>query len=315
MCEENKTKVTEFHFLGFRNLYNFRMLFFIILLVIYIAIVVGNLMIILLVSFIDHLQIPMFYFLKHLAVADLLLTTTVVPVMLDIILKEEAVISVIGCLIQFYAFGIFVTIQCFVLAVMSYDRYLAICNPLHYVFLMNPKRCVQLMFGSWSLMVVVVSSEMISISQFEFCGLNTIDNFVCDIGPIVELSSSDSSVFIMEDFVFAILMIVFPFVFIIITYICIFITILKISSSTGRKKAFSTCSSHLTTVCTYYGTLITVYIAPSDRNLGDGNLYISLLYILVTPFMNPIIYSLTNHEIKRAIKKVLKRTRMVMGGQ
>ncbi|XP_056425593.1 olfactory receptor 11L1-like [Hyla sarda] len=315
MCGKNKTKVTEFHLLGFCNLNNFRILFFIVLLVIYTVIVVGNLLIILLVSFIDHLQIPMFYFLKHLAVADLLLTTTVVPFMLDIILKEGAVISVIVCLFQLFCFGIFVTIPCSLLAVMSYDRYLAICNPLHYTFLMNPKRCVQLIFVSWSSVVIVVSIEMVSISQFEFCGLNTIDHFVCDLHPIVELSSSDTSVFIMEDFIFSIIIVLCPFAFIIMTYIYIFIIIVNISSSTGRKKVFSTCSSHLTTVCTYYGTLITVYIIPSDNSHSDVNLYLSLLYFVVTPFMNPIIYSLKNPEIKRAMKKVVKRTRIIMRGQ
>ncbi|XP_056425591.1 olfactory receptor 11L1-like [Hyla sarda] len=315
MCKENRTKVTEFHFLGFRNLYNFRTLFFIVILVIYIVIVVGNLLIILLVSFIDHLQIPMFYFLKHLAVADILLTTTVVPFMLDIILKEGAVISVIGCLIQFYFYGIFLIIECSLLAVMSYDRYLAICNPLHYALLMSPKRCVQLVFVSWSLVITIELSDIVSVSQLEFFDRNTVDNFVCDVGPLVELSSSDSSVVLIVDFTISIVIVLCPFAFIIITYICIFITTLKISSSTGRKKAFSTCSSHLTTVCTYYGTLITVYMAPSDNSHSDVNMYRSLLYILVTPFMNPIIYSLRNPEIKRAIKKVVKRTRKIGRGQ
>ncbi|XP_056425595.1 olfactory receptor 10A7-like [Hyla sarda] len=315
MCEENKTKVTEFHLLGFRNLYNFRTFFFIVLLAIYSVIVVGNLLIILLVSFIDHLQIPMFYFLKHLAVADLLLTTTVVPVMLDIILKEGAVISVIGCLIHLCVYGIFGSVQCFVLAVMSYDRYLAICNPLHYVFLMNPNKCLQLVFGSWSLVVTLTLSEIVSIGQFEFCGLNTIDHFVCDFRPVIELITSNSSIIIIGDFVISGFMSLFPFAFIIIAYIYIVITILKISSSTGRKKVFSTCSSHLITVCTFYGTLITIYLSPSDKSHGDVNMYLSLLYLVVTPFMNPIIYSLRNHQIKTSIKKVLIRTMMVLEGQ
>ncbi|XP_056425594.1 olfactory receptor 510-like [Hyla sarda] len=314
MCEENRTKVTEFHLLGFRNLYNFRTFFFIVLLVIYIAMVVGNLLIILLVSFIDHLQIPMFYFLKHLAVADLLLTTIVVPVMLDIILKHGGgVISFNECLIQLCVYGIFTSVQCFLLAVMSYDRYLAICHPLHYVYLMSPKRCVQLMIVSWSMVVALILSEIVSISQFEFCGPNTIDHFVCDFRPVIKLITSNSSIIIILDFAISGFMFLCPFVFIIITYICIFITILK--GNTGRKKVFSTCSSHLTTVCTYYGALITVYMSPSDKNHSDVNMYLSLLYIVVIPLINPIIYSLRNHEIERAIKKVLKITRTVMTGQ
>lgn len=301
----------EFHLLGFRSLYNFRNVFFSVLLAIYIVIVAGNILIILLVSFIDHLQIPMFFFLKHLAVADVLLTTSVVPVMLDSILKQEGVISVVGCIIQLYVFGIFGFVQCFLMAIMSYDRYLAICNPLRYTLIMTPNRCLQLVAGSWCIVVALISGGIVLISQFEFCGLNTIDHFFCDFRPVIELSSSDTTAIIMEDFVTSIFLLLFPFAFIIITYICIFITILKITSTTGRKKAFSTCSSHLTTVCVYYGTLIAVYMGPSERSLSDVNMFRSLLFIMVTPLLNPIIYSFRNYEIKRAIKKILRRIRVV----
>ncbi|XP_069817734.1 olfactory receptor 11L1-like [Dendropsophus ebraccatus] len=312
MCGQNETKVTEFHLSGFHNVYGYRTLFFIVLLIIYIVIVVGNLLIILLVTFIDHLQVPMFFFLKHLAVADVLLTSTVIPVMLDMILRHGRVISVIGCLIQLSLYGIFVSVQCFLLAVMSYDRYLAICSPLHYASVMNPNRCLQLVSGSWSLVAASVLSELGSISQFEFCGLNTIDHFVCDLLSVVELSSSDTSTVLMEDFVFSIFILVCPFTFIIITYICILITIMKITSTSGRKKTFSTCSSHLTTVCTYYGTLITVCIIPSNKSPSNVNMYLSLLYIVLSPLMNPFIYSLRNHEIEDAIKKILKKIQVVM---
>ncbi|XP_069817697.1 olfactory receptor 11L1-like [Dendropsophus ebraccatus] len=312
MCKENETKVTEFHLSGFHNLYNYRTLFFIVLLVIYIVIVVGNLLIIFLVSFIDHLKVPMFFFLKHLAMADVLLTTIVIPVMLDMILRHGRVISVIGCLTQLSLYGIFVSVQCFLLAVMSYDRYLAICSPLHYASFMNPSRCLQLVSTSWSLVVTTVLSELVSISQFEFCGPNIIDHFFCDLNPVVELSSSDTSTVIMEDFVFSIFMVICPFTFIIITYICILITIMKITSTSGRKKTFSTCSSHLTTVCTYYMTLITVYMSPSDKSPSNVNMYLSLLYIVLTPLMNPFIYSLRNHEFEGAIKKILKRIQIEM---
>ncbi|XP_069817690.1 olfactory receptor 11L1-like [Dendropsophus ebraccatus] len=307
MCEENKTKVTEFHLSGFHNLYNYRTLFFIVLLVIYMVIVVGNLLIILLVSFTDRLQIPMFFFLKHLAVADVLLTTSVVPVMLDMILNHGRVISLVECLIQMSLYGIFVSVQCFLLAVMSYDRYLAICSPLHYAFLITPNRCLLLISGSWSLVSALVLSEIGLISQFEFCGPNIIDHFLCDFHPLLELSSSNTSTLIIEDFVFSIFMVICPFTFIIITYICILITIMKITSTSGRKKAFSTCSSHLTTVCTYYGTLIIIYMSPSDKTPSDVNMFLSLLYILLTPLINPFIYSLRNHEFEKAIKKILKR--------
>ncbi|XP_063785669.1 olfactory receptor 11A1-like [Pseudophryne corroboree] len=306
MCEKNQTKVTEFHLLGFKDLEKVKSLLFIALLLIYAAIIGGNLLIILLVSISNHLKIPMFFFLKHLAIADVLLTTSIVPLMLNIMLKAEGAISVSGCIFQLYLFGVFGFVQCLLIAIMSYDRYLAVCNPLHYTLIMRPKRCQGLVFGSWTFIVIGMLSEISLVGQFDFCGLNNIDHFFCDIGPIVELSNSDPSVLKLEDFIFSILVICLPFAFIIVTYIYIFITILKISSTTGRKKAFSTCSSHLTTVCIYYGTLIAVYMMPSNESASLLNKYISLLYIMGTPLTNPMIYSLRNHEIQKAMKTMLK---------
>ncbi|XP_056425600.1 olfactory receptor 10A7-like [Hyla sarda] len=305
MCGENETQVTQIHLLGFRSLHKYRTLLFIVFLLTYIFILAGNLLIILLVSVIDHLKTPMYFFLKHLSIADVLLTTSVVPVMLDIILAEEGILLFWGCIIQLYLFGIFGYFQCSLIAVMSCDRYLAICHPLRYSSLMSPDICLQLVIGAWVLVSVLTSSEIIVIIQFNFCGLNSIDHFICDFGPIVELATSDTTVLMLLDFIISIVLIFFPFLFIILTYVCIFFTILNISSALGRKKVFSTCSSHLITVCTYYGTLITVYMTPSDENTSHINKYRSLLYLVVTPLMNPIIYSLRNQEIKRAVRKMI----------
>ncbi|KAG8573906.1 hypothetical protein GDO81_008929 [Engystomops pustulosus] len=306
MCEENQTEVTEIHLLGFRGLYEYKSLLFIVLLLTYTLILAGNLLIILLVSTMDHLKTPMFIFLKHLSTADVLITTSVVPMMLHIILFEEGTFSLWGCILQLYFFGIFGFVQCFIIAVMSYDRYLAICHPLRYSSLMGPDLCLQLIIGSWSLVIVLLLSEFIFIVQFNFCGLNYIDHFFCDFGPTIKLATSDFiSILTMEDFIISIFVLFFPFAFIILTYFCISFTILKTSSANSKRKAFSTCSSHLTTVCLYYGTLITVYMAPSDESSSEINKYRSLLYIVVSPLMNPIIYSLRNHEIKRAVRKVM----------
>ncbi|XP_056425605.1 olfactory receptor 10A7-like [Hyla sarda] len=305
MCEENETQVTKIHLLGFRSLHKYRTLLFIVFLLTYIFILGGNLLIIALVSVIDHLKTPMYFFLKHLSIADVLLTTSVVPVMLDIILVERGIFSFWGCIMQLYLFCMFGFVQCLIIAIMSFDRYLAICHPLRYTSLMNQDICLQLIVGSWFIVCVLALSEFFVLIQINFCGLNSIDHFFCDFGPVVELATSDSSILILQDFVFAIIMILFPFVFIIMTYVLIFFTILKISSIFGRRKAFSTCSSHLTSVCIYYGTLLTVYSAPSDENTSHINKYRSLLYLVVTPLMNPIIYSLRNQEIKRAVQKVI----------
>ncbi|XP_073402929.1 olfactory receptor 5P64-like [Dendrobates tinctorius] len=302
MCEENQTQVTQIRLLGFQSLRNYKPLLFLLLTLSYVCILGGNLLIIFLVTTIDHLKIPMFLFLKHLSIADILMTTSVIPMMLDIMFFEEGVLSLWGCLMQLYFFSIFGFVQCFLIAIMSYDRYLAICHPLRYSSLITPDLCLRLVVGAWFLVIVLTSCEFLVIIQFYFCGLNYIDHFFCDLGPLVELATSDISNVMLQDFVSGIFMLYFPLVFIIVTYFCIFFTILNISY--GRRKAFSTCSSHLTTVCAYYGTLIAVYMTPSDESSSNINKYRSLLYLVVTPLLNPIIYSLRNTEMKRAMKKM-----------
>ncbi|XP_075061803.1 olfactory receptor 11L1-like [Mixophyes fleayi] len=302
MCEDNQTEVTVFLLLGFQGLYKYKIVLFIVFLLSYIVVLNGNLVLIVLVSTSDHLKIPMFIFLKHLAVADVLITTTIIPMMLDIILRDVKEVSVTSCMIQLYLFFIFGFVQCFLIVIMSYDRYLAICNPMRYNSIMVPHVCLKMIVGSW-LFIFILSSEIIMVCQLQFCGLNYIDHFFCDFSPIVELSSSDTSILLLVDFVVSILVVFIPFFLILITYIIIFFTVLNISSNSGRKKAFSTCSSHLATVCAYYGTLITVYMAPSEESSFNTNKFRSLLYIVVTPMMNPIIYSLRNYEIKQSLKK------------
>ncbi|XP_075061805.1 olfactory receptor 10A7-like [Mixophyes fleayi] len=302
MCEDNQTEVTVFVLLGFQGLYKYKLLLFIVFLLSYIVILNGNLVLIVLVSTSDHLKVPMYIFLKHLAVADVLITSTSIPMMLDIILKDKKEVSVTGCFIQLYMFILFGSLQCFLIVIMSYDRYLAICNPMHYNSIMVPHVCLKMIAGSWFL-VFISTSEIIMVCQLHFCGLNYIDHYFCDFGPIVELSSSDTSMLLLVDFFVSFLVVFIPFFLILITYIIIIFTILNISSNSGRQKAFSTCSSHLATVCAYYGTLITVYLIPSDESAFITKKFRSLLYIVVTPMMNPIIYSLRNHEIRRTLQK------------
>ncbi|CAI9613077.1 unnamed protein product [Staurois parvus] len=307
MCEVNQTQVTQIRLLGFHGLAKFKTLLFIVVLLTYLIILGGNLLIIILVTTVDHLKIPMFFFLKHLATADVLQTTSVVPMMLNIILIEEGRLSFVGCITQMYALGIFGFVQCILIAVMSYDRYLAVCKPLHYASLMNPRVCLLLVLGTWILVTLLTSSEIMVMVQFSFCGINYIDHFFCDFGPIVELSASDTSSLMLQDFVNGIFLLFCPFTFIIITYMYIFFTILKKSSAYGRLKAFSTCSSHLATVCVYYGTLITIYMVPGDDSTASMNKYRSLLYTVVTPLMNPIIYSLRNQAIRKALLKCVTK--------
>ncbi|XP_075061798.1 olfactory receptor 5P81-like [Mixophyes fleayi] len=309
MCEDNQTEVTVFLLLGFQGLYKYKILLFIVFLLSYIVVLNGNLVLVVLVSTSDHLKTPMFIFLKHLAISDVLITTTIIPMMLDIILRDERVVSITSCVIQQFLCLLFGALQCFLIVIMSYDRFLAICNPMRYNSIMVPQVCLKMIVGSW-LLAFILSSEIIMVCQLRFCGLNYIDHFFCDLGSIVGVSSSDTSILLLVDFVISILIFFIPFFLIIITYIIIFFTILNISSKNGRKKAFSTCSSHLTTVCAYYGTLMTVFLAPSDKSSLNTNKFRSLLYIVVTPMMNPIIYSLRNHEIRRTLQKSIVKIKL-----
>ncbi|XP_069817511.1 olfactory receptor 10A7-like [Dendropsophus ebraccatus] len=303
MCEENQTQVTQIFILGFQNVN--KSLLFIVFLLTYLFIIVGNLLIILLVTIIDQLQTPMYFFLKHLSIADVLLTNIIVPMTMDLIFAEKSVLPLWVCKAQLYLYGIFGLVQCFLIALMSYDRFLAICLPLRYSSLMRPDHSLYLVIGLWVLSSVLTSCEFFFVIHLNLCGLNSIDHFYCDFGPVVNLATSDTSILMLEDFVISIFTFFFPIAFIIMTYICIFFTILKISSNIGKRKAFSTCSSHLITVCMYYGSLMTIYLAPSDENSSHINKYISLLYLVGTPLLNPIIYSLRNYEIKRAVQKMI----------
>lgn len=305
MCEVNQTEVREFLLIGFQGLHEIKLLLFTGFLLIYIVIVIGNLLIVVLVANMDHLKIPMFLFLKHLAAADVLLTTTVVPSMLDIILVNEKKVLVGICIAQMNFIFIFGFIQCFFIAIMSYDRCLAVCNPLHYSSIMSPRACIMMARGSWCL-VLFISSEFILVFRLQFCNISHVNSFFCDFAPVVELATSDTSILLLVDFIVSVVMIFFPFVFTIVTYICIFVAILNISSTSGKRKAFSTCSSHLATVCAYYGTLMAASLSSFDKGSSNSNTFSSLLYIVVTPLLNPIIYSLRNKAIKRTLQKIAR---------
>ncbi|KAM4749325.1 olfactory receptor 11A1-like [Rhinophrynus dorsalis] len=305
---QNQSTITEIYLLGFQGLHEWRILLFLAILVIYVVTIAGNLLIIVLVSAAHHLQSPMYIFLSHLSMSDILLTSSISPNMLDVILKEGAIISLVGCFSQFYMLGVSSVTECLLLTVMSYDRYLAICKPLHYTSIMNFTFCRHLVLCSWilgSFMTLIVI--IILLNTLHFCGPNIIDHFFCDYAPLLHLSCSDTRITQILSGLIAALETIIQTVFIISTYCSIFFTILRISSSTGRQKAFTTCSSHLAVVCTYYGTLIAIYIAPSGGHLFNMNKILSLLYTVVTPLLNPIIYSLKNQEIRKAFKMHLNR--------
>ncbi|XP_073515507.1 olfactory receptor 1M1-like [Phyllobates terribilis] len=307
MCEDNHTIVNDVVLHGFENLYdyNFNILLFSFFFLIFMIILVGNLLIIVLVSVSQHLRHPMYFFLKNLSIADVLFTSNILPALLHVVLWGSGHLSITGCILQYYLHSFLAFTQSILLTIMSYDRYLAICHPLHYAAIMNLRNCLYLVCFSWIFSYFLISSEIIFMFQLQFCDSDDIDNFFCDIAQILEISSSDYSTIIWVDFVICLLTIFFPFVFVVVSYVCIFITILKISSAIGRKKAFSTCSSHLAIVSIYYGTLIAIYMVPSGAS--SQSKFKSLIYTVLTPFINPIIYSLRNKEILESLKKLINK--------
>ncbi|XP_075434326.1 olfactory receptor 5P55-like [Ascaphus truei] len=309
MRVENQTRVTEFLLLGFKDLQSLRIPVFFVFLGICMITLTGNLLIIVLVSTSHKLHSPMYFFLRHLSLTDILITTNIVPNMLHGVLGEGATISFNVCITQFYFFAVSVTTESFLLAVMSYDRYLAICHPLRYTSIMDTKLQFHLVFWSWFLgftMSLIITTQL---GMLQFCGPNVIDHVFCDFDPLLYLSCTDTSFLKLEDLVLSIPLAFSSFILIIVTYVSIFLTILRIPSTSGRQKAFSTCSSHLTVVSLFYGTLITIYVVPSRGHSVNFNKVLSLLYLMVTPLFNPIIYSLRSQEIRAAFWKLVSKTR------
>ncbi|KAM9312315.1 olfactory receptor 10A7-like [Gastrophryne carolinensis] len=301
-----KSNVTSFFFLGFRNIGHYSLLLFTFVLVIYHVTICANLLIITLVTYSKTLHTPMYFFLSQLSIADVILTTDIVPNMLKIVLHEGTFISMSGCITQYYFFALAESSECFLLIVMSYDRYLAICSPLHYASIMNQELCLKIITVCWMLSCCVALNFTLGLCQLQFCGPNTIDHFFCDYTPLLELSCSDTYLLQMEVSVSCVFVVAVPFLVIVVSYTNIVSAILKISSFSGRLKSFSTCSSHLTVVSIFYGTLTAMYMIPSEGQSEMVSKVLAMLYTVFTPFLNPLIYSLRNRDIKTSLRNGVK---------
>ncbi|OCT90851.1 hypothetical protein XELAEV_18019468mg [Xenopus laevis] len=305
MDKVNQTSDITFLLLGFQNSQIINELLFVLFLWIYILTLFGNFLIIILVVTVSALRSPMYVLLSQLSLADILLTTSITPNLLWLLLTRDDTISATSCFTQFYFYGVSVTSEYFLLTVMSYDRYLAICSPLYYVSIMDFRLRLYTSLCSWGLAHMWSLVINLLTYNLQFCGPFVIDHYFCDLSPLLELSCSNYRPVELTDMILGIPFTLLPFCFIIYTYVSIVLAILRISSTMERYKAFSTCSSHLIVVCTYYGSLITVYMIPSKGNKFNINKILSLLYTLGTPFFNPIVYSLRNNEIKVVLLKLM----------
>uniref|UniRef100_K7FCU6 Olfactory receptor n=1 Tax=Pelodiscus sinensis TaxID=13735 RepID=K7FCU6_PELSI len=304
----NQTDMTKFILLGFGGLLDQNIFLFLLFLVIYVATVAGNTLIVALVVADPRLHTPMYFFLGNLSSLETCYSSTLLPRVLASLRTGNRTILFNGCFTQMYFFGALASTECYLLAAMSYDRYLAICKPLHYLVLMNNRCCVQLAAGSWLSGFLATAVFVLFMSQLIFCGPNEIDHFYCDPVPLIQLGCGDKRLMVLLDFIMACVFTLPPFLLTVSSYVCIIATILRIPSATGRQKTFSTCSSHLIVVTIFYGTILVAYTLLKLETPRILKKVLSLCYTVLTPLANPLIYSLRNREFKEALSKAIAPT-------
>ncbi|KFQ80782.1 Olfactory receptor 5V1, partial [Phoenicopterus ruber ruber] len=305
MQRVNLSRVSEFILVGLSDALEVRFLLFVLFLIIYLAAVAGNITILVAISTDARLHNPMYFFLGNLSLLDILCPTIAVPKMLAALLFENKVISFTGCMLQLFFLIDVVGTEIFLLAVMAYDRYVAICHPLQYVNIVSMKLCARLAVGTW---VVGFFNSLLHTSlifTLFFCDSNEVDQYYCDIPPVLALSCSPTYSRELVILTVAGVLGSSAFVVTLISYIYILLAILCMNSSESRHKAFSTCGSHLTVVCLFYGTTICTYVRPSSTYSPDRDRIVSMLYGILTPLLNPVIYSLRNKEVKSALRRAI----------
>ncbi|XP_057364280.1 olfactory receptor 6C4 [Manis pentadactyla] len=304
---KNRTIFTEFILLGLTNQPKFQVVIFIFLFLMYMLSVLGNLTIIILTLVDPHLQTPMYYFLQNFSLLEISFTSIFIPRFLTSMATGNKAISFAGCFIQYF-FAIFLgATEFYLLASMSYDRYVAICKPLHYLTIMNSRICILLVFCSWLGGLLAIVPPIILMSQVDFCASNVLNHYYCDYGPLLELACSDTSLLEVTVLFVAVMTLVVTLVLVTISYTYIIRTILRIPSAQQRSKAFSTCSSHMIVISLSYGSCMFMYVNPSAKEEGDFNKGIAVLITSITPLLNPFIYTLRNQQVKQAFKDTVKK--------
>ncbi|XP_004442656.1 PREDICTED: olfactory receptor 7D4-like [Ceratotherium simum simum] len=303
----NHTEVSDFLLLGLSEDPELQPLLFRVFLSMYLVTMLGNLLIILAVSSDSHLHTPMYFFLSNLSFVDICFTSTTVPKMLVNIQAESKDISYIECLTQVYFFLIFALLDNFLLTVMAYDRFVAVCHPLHYTVIMNPWLCVLFVLMSWFISFWVSLLHILLLRHLTFCIGTEIPHFFCELAQILKVACSDTLINNIAMYVATALLGVFPLTGILFSYSQIVSSLLRMSSSGGKYKAFSTCGSHLSAVSLYYGTSLGVYFSSAVIHSSQRSLIASVMYTVITPMLNPFIYSLRNKDVKGALRRLLSR--------
>ena len=304
MTGRNETTVSEFLLLGLPIKSEHQNLFYALFLAMYVTTVLGNLLILVLICLDPHLHTPMYLFLSNLSFSDLCFSSVTMPKLLQNMQSQDLSIPYAGCLTQMYFFLFFADLEDFLLVAMAYDRYVAICFPLHYTAIMGPRLCLSLLVLSWVLTTFHAMLHTLLMARLHFCEDHVIPHFFCDMSALLKLSCSDTRVNELVIFITGGLILVIPFLLIITSYARIVSSTLKVPSARGIRKAFSTCGSHLTVVSLFYGTVIGLYLCPSANNSTVKETVMAMMYTVVTPMLNPFIYSLRNRDMKGALGRV-----------
>ncbi|XP_004716870.1 olfactory receptor 7C1-like [Echinops telfairi] len=308
MEKRNQTRIENFLLLGFSEEVGLKPFLFALFLSMYLITFTGNLLIILAIISDSHLHTPMYFFLSNLSFADICFTSTTMPKMLLNMQTQNKIITYSGCLTQIFFFIVFGCLDNLLLTSMAYDRFVAICHPLHYTVIMSPQLCRLLALGSWCLSVMGSLVETLTILRLSFCTHMEIPHFFCDLPEVLKLSCSSILVNNIVVYLVTSVLAVFPLSGILFSYSQIVSSILRMSAPGGKYKAFSTCGSHLTVVCLFYSTGLGIYLTSAATSSSQTSLIASVMYTMVTPMLNPFIYSLRNRDIKRALAKFIGRT-------
>ncbi|XP_018422072.1 PREDICTED: olfactory receptor 6X1-like [Nanorana parkeri] len=307
MQVKNTTSITEFHLLGFSLLTEVGLCLFIMVSIVYIVTIAANIFIIFVIFTEQRLHKPMYFFIGGLSFIEIWYPTVTAPTLLWALLMRKQNISLAGCMSQFYFHFSLGTTESFLLTVMSYDRYVAICNPLHYFVIMSPGNCKKLLISCWAGGFMVIVVLCLQVANLSYCYGNELDHYYCDFAALIKLSCSKTSSVEMLFFISACFVILGCFLLIVMSYIQIIRTTMSFTTSNGRRRTFSTCAAHLIVVCLFYVTNIFMFVRPTADDTFHLNKSVSIIPSVVTPLLNPIIYTLRNQEVKEAVKKAIQK--------